>query len=117
MQIVIEGTPYDVAEIGRLSLLDLLELKKQTGMDVDTLQEVFSQAQERQQNAPDDEEGAMSILGTEEGLVAFGALIWLSRRKAGERSLTFEQACDFPLESLTFIDDDEPTEVEAVDPL
>ena len=40
-------------------------------------------------------------------------MIWLSRRKAGER-LTFEEACDFPLEELEFVDDDpEPV---AVDP-
>jgi hypothetical protein len=115
MKLRIEGKDYDVAEIGRLSLLDLLELKKQTGMDVDRLQEVFAEAQQRQDEAPDDEEGAMSILGTEDGLIAFGALIWLSRRKAGERSLTFEQACDFPLEELQFVDD-EPGEVEPPDP-
>ena len=101
MKIKIESVEYDVAELGRLSLLDLLELKKQTGMDVDRLQAVFADAQ------PDEGEGdPRNILATEDGLVAFGALIWLSRRKAGERELTFEAACDFPLESLEFIEDE-----------
>lgn len=104
MKIKIEGVEYDVAELGRLSLLDLLELKKQTGMDVDQLQSIFAEAQPE-----GDDKEPENILNTEEGLVAFGALIWLSRRKAGERSLTFEQACDFPLESLEFIEDETDT--------
>jgi hypothetical protein len=106
MKIKIEGVEYDVAELGRLSLLDLLELKKQTGLDVDQLQSIFAEAQPEEGKEPE------NILNSEEGLVAFGALIWLSRRKAGERSLTFEQACDFPLESLEFIEEaDDPAPV------
>jgi len=105
MQIRIEGRPYDVAEIGRLSLLDLLELKKQTGMDVDKLQEVFADAQPSQDGEP--VEDPKNILNTQDGLIAFGALIWLSRRKAGERELTFEQACDFPLDALEFVEDED----------
>lgn len=108
MRIRIEGTEYDVAEIGRLSLLDLLELKKQTGMDVDRLQAVFAEAQPAEDTEDDESpQDPHNILNTEDGLIAFGALIWLSRRKAGERTLTFEQACDFPLDALEFIDDGE----------
>ena len=109
MKIKIEGVEYDVAELGRLSLLDLLELKKQTGMDVDQLQSIFAEAQPEDEEEDEDGKEPENILNTEDGLIAFGALIWLSRRKAGERSLTFEQACDFPLESLEFIEDETDT--------
>lgn len=104
MKISIQGTLYDVAEVGRLSLLDLMELKKQTGMNVEDMTEPLA-------NAEGD-----SLISTNEGVMALGALIWLTRRKAGERELTFEQACDFPLDELDFLDDEEP-EVEQVDPL
>jgi hypothetical protein len=102
VKIKISGAEYDIAELGKLSLFDLLELKKQTGLDVDGLQEVFKDAE--------DGDGS-SVLASEEGLTAFGAMIWLSRRKAGER-LTFEEACDFPLEELEFVDDDPEPDTE-----
>ena len=103
MKISIQGTLYDVAEVGRLSLLDLMELKKQTGMNVEDMTTPLA-------NAEGD-----SLIATNEGVMALGALIWLTRRKAGERELTFEQACDFPLDELEFVDE-EPEVVEA-DPL
>lgn len=102
MKIKIQGVEYDVAEVGRLSLLDLLELKKQTGLNVEDMTTPLA-------------EGGDSIIATSEGVMALGALIWLTRRKAGERELTFEQACDFPLDELEFVDE-EPEVVEA-DPL
>ncbi len=102
MKIRIQGVEYDVAEIGRLSLLDLMELKKQTGLSVEDMTVPLA-------------EGGESIIATNDGVMALGALIWLTRRKAGETDLTFEQACDFPLDELEFVDD-EP-EVEQVDPL
>ncbi len=102
MKIRIQDTEYDVAEVGRLSLLDLMELKKQTGLNVEDMTTPLA-------------ESGDSIITTNEGVMALGALIWLTRRKAGERELTFEQACDFPLDELEFLDD-EPEVVE-VDPL
>ncbi len=104
MKVRIQGTEYDVAEVGRLSLLDFMELKKQSGMNVEDVTEPLAT-------------GGESILSTNEGVMALAGLIWLTRRKAGERDLSFEQACDFPLDELEFLDDDEPTEVETVDPL
>lgn len=101
MKIKIQGTEYDVAEVGRLSLLDLMELKKQTGMDVEDMTTPLAEGE--------------NIIATNEGVMALGALIWLTRRKAGERELTFEQACDFPLDELEFVD--EEPEVVEVDPL
>lgn len=111
MKIEIAGTEYPVDALGRLSLFDLLELKKQTGMNIDQMQAALTAGAEN----PDDQ--ASSLLGSAEGLTALGALIWLTRRKAGE-SLTFEQACDFPLDEMSFIDEpgDEP-ETEPADPI
>ena len=102
MKISIQGTLYDVAEVGRLSLLDLMELKKQTGMNVEDMTEPLA-------NAEGD-----SLISTNEGVMALGALIWLTRRKAGERELTFEQACDFPLDELDVVPDE--LEEEPADP-
>ena len=102
MKISIQGTLYDVAEVGRLSLLDLMELKKQTGMNVEDMTEPLA-------NAEGD-----SLISTNEGVMALGALIWLTRRKAGERELTFEQACDFPLDELDVFPDE--LEEEPADP-
>ena len=93
MKIRISGVDYDAAALGRLSLFDILELKRQTGLSVDEMQAAFAEVD------PDNPESAMR---SEDPLVAFGATIWLARRKAGER-LTFEEACDFPLDELEFI--------------
>ncbi len=102
MKIVIQGTKYDVAEIGRLSLLDLMELKKQSGMSVEDMTGPLESAE------------GNSLIDTYEGNMALAALIWLTRRKAGERDLTFEQACDFPLDELDVVPDE--LEEEPADP-
>ena len=104
MKIKIGDAEYDAAEIGRLSLYDLIELKKQTGLEVDDITGPLEDMKDDQ-----------SLLATGSGVIALAGLIWLTRRKAGERELTFEQACDFPLDELEFVDDT-PEVVEA-DPL
>lgn len=93
MRMIIEGRDYSVNGIGRLSLFDLLELKRQTGLSVEEFQSGLAAM-----------DGATSagVLSDEKSLVALGALVWLTRRKAGE-VLTFEQACDFPLETLEIV--------------
>ena len=105
MKIVIQGTKYDVAEIGRLSLLDLMELKKQSGMSVEDMTGPLESAE------------GNSLIDTYEGNMALAALIWLTRRKAGERDLTFEQACDFPLDALEFIEEESDQPAGSPDPL
>jgi len=107
MKIRISGSDYDPALLSKLSLFDLLELKKQTGLTVDDLQDNLAAAGEG------DDDGGKSLLASEAGLLSVGALIWLARRKAGER-LTLEEACDFPLEELSFVE--EPGDVEAAAP-
>ena len=104
MKIKIQGTEYDVATLNKLSLFDLLELKKQTGLSVDDLQQTLA-----------DSDGA-SLMGSGDGLLVVGSLIWLTRRKAGE-ALTFEQACDFPLDALEFIEEESDQPAAPPDPL
>ncbi len=104
MKIKIGETQYDAAEIGRLSLYDLIELKKQTGLDVDDITGPLEAMK-------DDE----SLISTGSGVIALAALVWLARRKAGE-TLTLEEATDFPLEDLEFIDDEEEEVQEQLDP-
>jgi hypothetical protein len=99
VQLIISGHAYDVASVGKLTLLDLLDLKKQTGLDVDSLQAGLT--------SMDGKEG-VEALSDERSLRALGALVWLTRRKAGE-SLTFEEACDFPLDEFEMVlEDDDP---------
>jgi hypothetical protein len=108
MKIRISGVEYNAALLGQLTLFDILELKRQTGLSVDELQSAFADVD------PDNPEAAMR---SEDTLVGFGAVIWLARRKAGER-LTFEQACDFPLDQLEFVAEpgDGLDDAEPVDP-
>ena len=52
-----------------------------------------------------------SLIATGSGVIALAGLIWLTRRKAGE-TLTLEEATDFPLEELEFIDDEPEAEAD-----
>lgn len=107
MRFTIEGRDYDVADLGKFSLLDLLDLRRQTGLDIDTI----SKRLDEMGTLFEDDPSAM--LSSEPHLEAFGAFIWLLRRRAGER-LTLEESLDFPLDELTITLD--PDEVEATDP-
>jgi len=107
MKMKIEGIEYPVASLGKLSLFDLLELKKQTGMDVEQMQDALSHV--------DQGGGGVGLLSSGDGLIALGALIWLTRRKSGDTDLTFEAACDFPLDQLEFVEE-EGDEAPAADP-
>lgn len=100
MKIKIGDAEYDAAEIGRLSLYDLIELKKQTGLEVDDITGPLEDMKDDQ-----------SLISTGSGVIALAGLIWLTRRKAGE-TLTLEEATDFPLEELEFIDDEPEAEAD-----
>lgn len=100
MKIKIGDAEYDAAEIGRLSLYDLIELKKQTGLEVDDITGPLEDMKDDQ-----------SLISTGSGVIALAGLIWLTRRKAGE-TLTLEEATDFPLEDLEFIDDEPEAEAD-----
>lgn len=101
MKLVISGVEYPMASIGKATLLDVMELKKSTGMGISDVETHLK----RVADLPGDE-----LLNDSEAMVALGALIWLTRRRAGEQ-LSLEAACDFPLDELEFVaepGDEEP---------
>lgn len=95
MKLIISGTEYDVGNIGKASLADLMALKSQTGMGVAALREGLANAKRLKDLALDDEQA----------LLALGALIFLTRRRAGEK-VSFEEACSFPLDELEVVAED-----------
>ena len=97
MRYVIQGREYAAASIEEISLTDLLALTRELGWSVDELQNRLTSMA--------DFETPEEALNDEESLLALGALIWLTRRRAGER-LSFEEACDFPLSSLDVVLED-----------
>lgn len=101
MKIIIAGHEYSMATVGKLTLWDVIEMEKQTGL---TLDDFSARMQEM---------GDVAAKGGDDvkpDYFAVGVLIWLTRRKAGE-SLTLEQALDFPLDELEMVE--EPGDVEA----
>ena len=108
---ILDGTRYEIADIGAATLFDLLDLKKQTGLGVKDLERLLADfgtiGDEGDQFATFGD-----ALGSEDHLLAFAALVWLSRRRAGEQHLTVREAADFPLDSIEF-ESDEDAEPEA----
>jgi hypothetical protein len=106
VKFVIDGKAFDAAEMDRLTGLDALALMKQTGFGVQTLARRLGELGEQKDGAP------LDPFDSEPHLRALFAFMWLSRRMAGERNLTFDEACDFPIVSLDVVVDeaDEPEE-------
>lgn len=102
MKVRIGERTYDMAGLDSAHLSDLIALKRETGLGVVAIQ------------------AGLAGLGTDEltddALVALGCIVWLTRRRAGER-LSFEQACDFSLDALEFLPDpDDEAHPESPDP-
>lgn len=119
MKISISGREYEADSLGKATLLDTLEMKKQTGMSLGDLETKLKELSELGPSVPDnatpeeveaaDQLAASAIFDSPEHLIALGAFVWLVRRRNGER-VSFEEACDFPLDELAFIEEegDEP---------
>jgi hypothetical protein len=107
MRFQIGEKTYDVDAINKASLTDILNLKKFTGLTLAKVQEGHARLQ-----AYTNPEDALSDM---DSLMALGAAIWLARWKAGDK-LSFEEACDFPLDDLVILTDpgDAPAVVEEV---
>lgn len=93
---------YSFDSLDSLTLLDLIAVKQQTGLGLKDLQAGLQQGEDGE---PD--------------MLAFSALVWLARRKAGEKHLSFEQAVDFPLADLRIENeqaDDESEDAATPDP-
>ena len=103
MRFIINGTTYEAASLERITGRDALELTRQAGIGVQSLAARLSEMGDLGNGALDSEAHLRALL----------AFLWLSRRLNGERSLTFDDACDFPIASLEIVaDDDEEAESE-----
>ena len=112
MKIKIGIKEYEMASIGKATLFDIMEIKKATGM---TIGEVEEHLTTLGSNGEDPDETGEELMSNPEALIALGALIWLTRRRAGER-LTLEEACDFPLDELEFIEEESDLVEESPNP-
>lgn len=113
MYVVVAGTKYEFNALNKASLLDLIELKKQTGLTTGALEQLVTKLEQ----AKDDPE--FSFIDDEGNLIALAVMIWLARRRAGERALKFEESADVPLHEITFVaeeGDEEDDVTEAPDP-
>lgn len=126
MHFVIDGTEYDVANLERVTARDALELTRQTGVGLQSLVQRLGElgrlayaddgrviVMPPETSTPGDPN---AVVDSERHLSALLAFLWLSRRLGGERSLTFDQACDFAFTALQVVSDDEPEVDEAPDP-
>jgi hypothetical protein len=105
MRFIVNGAEYEAASLERITGRDALALAKQVGIGVQTLARALMKFGEAKR--PED------LLDDPDMLTALLALVWLSRRVAGESSLTFDESCDFPILSLVIegdADDEEADE-------
>lgn len=100
MKIVIKGREYDPQSAAQATLWDLRELKRETGLSLDQIQNRLAAVGQ----LPETEQAAAIFAG--DNLDALLALIWLLRRRAGEQ-LSLEQATnDFAVSELEMIADE-----------
>ena len=100
--LVVDGVRYDLQEaIQEPSIRSLVDLQKAAGISVTTIAETLV--------GMGGMKSATEIFDSVERLNVFAALVFLCRRKAGERDLTFDEASEVSLAnvSLDFEDDDE----------
>ena len=100
MHILIGEKRYDFSALNRASLLDLIELKKQTGLTMGLIGEMYVQVAERAQG-----EKGYSPINDETGLLLFAVIIWLARRADGEIDLQFRDSASMPLTELQIVND------------
>lgn len=134
MKLIINGHEYEAANLERVTgtyALGLADRKRGPGLG---LQSLARRLEEMSRLGYDDDdqvvvvgeqdaktpEGAARIQGeavldSEPHLRALLAFLWVSRRLSGEPSLTWDEACDFPIVSLEIVNDDDES-VEDVEP-
>lgn len=108
-KLVIQGTPYELEDaIGEAAIGDLYTLKVKLGISVKTINQTFKLIGEE---AKRDDFEAVDLLDNPDLLLNLQGLIWLAKRKAGEK-VTLDAAGQIPFSALSFeTDDDELDEV------
>jgi hypothetical protein len=98
MLFVIQGRKYPADSLQDISLADMLAVKRQTGMSMTELDAALNKLVEESSTT----EGGPGMESLDDAsLFALATMIWLARRHAGEKSLTLEEAADFPLRELS----------------
>lgn len=100
MRIRIKDREYDPASANDATLWDLCEMQKQTGLSLDAMQSRL----EAISGLPEDEQAAAMF--QPDNLMAIMTLVWLLRRRAGERLTLEEATSDFAVHELTFASDE-----------
>jgi len=132
MKFIIDGREYEAVGLERVTGAMALDLPRQAGLG---LQQIARRLQEMprlgydasgavvvvDERTAETPEGAAlvdgsAVLDSEPHLRALLAFLWVSRRLDGDRQLTFEQSCEFPITSLEILNDDEPEPVEPENP-
>lgn len=132
MKFIIDGTEYEAVGLERVTGAMALDLPRQAGLG---LQQIARRLQEMPRLGYDESgsvvvvdektaetpEGAAlvdgsAVLDSEPHLRALLAFLWVSRRLDGDRKLTFEESCEFPITTLEIVNDDEPVEDVEPDP-
>lgn len=99
----INGKEYDaLMALAKVSLNTLWEMKRTTGIGMQTLMSMVAKMGEFKDPA--------QVLDDEDAFTAFRLVIWLARTYAGEK-LSVEEANDFPVTDLLLLGD--PAEEEA----
>lgn len=101
MHVIVGDKRYEFEALNKASLLDLMELKKQTGLTMETLGDLIAKMETQQKDDPE-----FDFLGDEGNLLVLAVMIWLARRRAGERSLKFEDSADVPLSDVQLVADE-----------
>jgi uncharacterized protein (DUF433 family) len=105
--LVIEGDRFDIQEaLGKASIRTLVDLQKSAGISVNTIVDTLAALGEM--------EDPRELFNSVERLYVFAALVFLCRRKAGEK-LSFDDATEVSLADVRIDFEDDEAEV-ASDP-
>lgn len=106
MQIHIGEQSYDMVGLDKLTLNDLILVKQTTGLSMKAWKAGLLAGLDKDGKPILDEDGEPA---EETDLLCLGALIWMARRRAGEK-VSFEQACDFAIVDLRVENPDAETD-------
>lgn len=106
MKFIVNDEVIEAASLDRITGRDAMELTKQVGFGLQTVARLLG---ELSGDAPIDP------MESTDHMRALFALIWLSRRINGDKKITFDESCDFPLSTFSIDVSDDEDEDEVAD--
>jgi hypothetical protein len=107
MKFIVNDEAIEAASLDKITGRDAMELTKQVGFGLSTVARLLGELSG---------DSAVDPMDSADHMRALFALIWLSRRLNGDKVITFDESCDFPLSTFTIELDDDEQEEETVDP-